>query len=258
MDIQIPFNNYKLNIEGLNLGVVENTISKNGLSVTAEIDVAYISDKDNDITFGGYAGETISFGIYFEGNGDTPIMSGSMSSYQLSVMPVDMYAFYNVTAKTETTKFNWEDINFPSNAIWIKIFDGRSSHDTPIILPNLSVSNITYDSALVTVYDTSQTHAYALYKENGNGVREREAGQQNISTLPFTNLEMGTDYVLWIDSANGLLNFLRFSTLGAPVWVKTDSGYKKGKLWVKTSNGWEKAKGIYGRKRLTDEWEKGI
>ena len=254
MDIRIPFNDYTLNIDGLNLGVVEKTISKNGLSVTAEI--AWASISGTPTTYGKH----ISFNIFLEDNNayihrDKPIMSGSMKSYAYSDMPG--YYFEGVTSKKETTNFNWSDINLPFATLYIEIFDGLYFHTKTITMPYLSVSDITYDIARVKIHDTSQTHAYALYKENGNGVREREAGQQNISTLPFTNLEMGTDYVLWLDSANGLLNFLRFSTLGAPVWAKTDNGFQKGKLWVKTSEGWKKAKGIFGRKSVSDSWVKG-
>ncbi len=265
MDIQIPFNNYQLNIKGLDVYIDDTdtsytAVTKQGVSVTSEITSVSISDIGNTTTmFSGYAGETISFGIYFEGNGDTPILSGSMSSFQLSGMPVDMYAFDGITSKKETTKFNWDGISLPSNAIWIKIYDGMSFHNTAITLPNLSVSDITYNSAVITVSDLSTFQALVLFKETGNDERMKlidEAPTTNIISL--TDLEMGTDYVVWLDGLDGLSNVLRFSTLGAPVWVKTDNGYKKGKLWVKTSSGWEKAKGIYCRKSTTDSWKKGV
>ena len=264
MDIQIPFDKYQLNIKGLDTGVDDldtsyTAITKQGLSVLATITEVWISDVGNNtIMFSGQVGETISFGIYFEGNGDTPIMSGSMSSYQLSGMGVDMYAFDKIMAKTEVTKFTWNDVNFPSNAIWIKIHYGDNTYTQAIILPNLSVSNITYDSATITLSDLSTFQALLLFKENGNDERIKVIPTKPTSnTLSLTGLEMGTDYVVCLDCNNGLYNFIRFSTLGTPMWVKVNTTYKKGKLWVKTSSGWKKAKALYCRKSKTDSWKKG-
>lgn len=267
MDIQIPFNNYQLNIQGLDIYVNDTPnnqtdtakITKQGIIVTSEIFSASISGESPT-----GAGETYEFGIYFEDSGDSPIMSGSMTSYKLSGMPVDMFAFDTVTSKTENTNFNWNNIALPFKSIYIKIYKVFDEYtkifitEQPISIPQLSASNMTYDSAVITISDISDFQALVLFKEDGNDERIDIINSATTNSISLTGLEMGTDYVVWLDTYGGLMNILRFSTLGAPIWVKTDNGYKKGKLWVKTSNGWEKAKGIYCRKSTTDSWKKGV